>query len=196
VGVETNTAMSPEFLMEQMEWREAVEEAEQAADGSALEHLHHRLRGHARELVDTLARQLDDEENVAAAAESVRRLMFLDKLRHEIDDAPEALDNGHMALLQLAHPGQAAPHEAFDRSDGVGRIGRGMRQRLGADIHPAVRTVVHNRRQENSALRARQAFGAAAAHGGDKRVGSAEVDARGKAVPMRLGRLARFGDLQ
>src|SRR5690606_6335535 len=80
-------------------------------DGSALEHLHHRLRGHARELVDTLARQLDDEENVAAAAESVRRLMFLDKLRHEIDDAPEALDNGHMALLQIAEPGEAAePH--------------------------------------------------------------------------------------
>ncbi len=26
-GLETNTAMSPEFLMEQMEWREAVEEA-------------------------------------------------------------------------------------------------------------------------------------------------------------------------
>lgn len=92
-GVETNTAMSPEFLMEQMEWREAVEEAEQAADASALEHLHHRLRGHARELVDTLARQLDDEQDIAAAAESVRRLMFLDKLRHEIDDALEALDN-------------------------------------------------------------------------------------------------------
>lgn len=93
LGIETNTAMSPEFLMEQMEWREAVEEAEQAADAGELEHLHQRLRGHTRDLLGALEHQIDDQQAFADAAETARRLMFLDKLRHEIDDALEALDN-------------------------------------------------------------------------------------------------------
>ena len=93
LGSETNTAMAPEFLMEQMEWREAVEEAEEAADASELEHLHQRLRGQIRELLAHLERQLDDEDDARAAAETARRRMFLEKLRNEIDDALEALDN-------------------------------------------------------------------------------------------------------
>ena len=93
VGLETNTVMSPEFLVEQMEWREAVEEAEQAADAFELEHLHQRLRGQTRQLLGELEHQIDDDQAFNEAADTARRLMFLDKLRHEIDDALEALDN-------------------------------------------------------------------------------------------------------
>lgn len=93
LGFETNTAMSPAFLMEQMEWREAVEEAEHAADASELEHLHQRLRSQTRELLGELEQQIDDAQDFVVAADTARRLMFLDKLRHEIDDALEALDN-------------------------------------------------------------------------------------------------------
>lgn len=93
IGAETNTAMPAEFLMEQMEWREAVEEASDAADAGELEHLHQRLRTQTRELIGELEQQLDQKQDAAAAAETVRRLMFLEKLRHEIDDALEALDN-------------------------------------------------------------------------------------------------------
>lgn len=92
VGLETNTAMSSEFLMEQLEWREAVEEAESAADLAALEQLHLRLRKHARELFAELEQSLDDRHATTEAAETVRRLMFLEKLQHEIDDALEALE--------------------------------------------------------------------------------------------------------
>ncbi len=93
VGLETNTVMSPAFLVEQMEWREAVEEAEQAADAFELEHLHQRLRGQTRELLGELEHQIDGDQAFDEAADTARRLMFLDKLRHEIDDALEALDN-------------------------------------------------------------------------------------------------------
>lgn len=93
VGLETNTAMAPEFLMEQLEWREAVEEAEDAADADALEHLHHRLRQHSRALLAELEAQLDTAGDLDAAAETVRRMMFLEKLQHEIDNALEALEN-------------------------------------------------------------------------------------------------------
>lgn len=92
-GLETNTAMSPEFLMEQMEWREAVEEAREAAEVTELEGLHKRLIGHAREVRGHLAAQLDDEHDYEAAADTVRRLMFIDKLQHEIDEALLALEN-------------------------------------------------------------------------------------------------------
>lgn len=93
IGLETNTVMSPGFLMEQMEWREAVEEAESAADAGALEQLRQRLRSHSRELLNELEQMLDTDEALLPAADAVRRLMFLDKLRHEIDDALEALDD-------------------------------------------------------------------------------------------------------
>lgn len=92
-GADTNTAMSPEFLMEQMEWREAVEEARGAGQIEELEQLHLRLRGHAREVFDNLEQALDERRDYAAAAETVRRLMFIEKLQHEIDDALEALES-------------------------------------------------------------------------------------------------------
>ena len=92
-GLETNTAMSPEFLMEQMEWREAVEEAREAAEIGELEGLHKRLLAHSREVRGHLAAQLDDERDYEAAADTVRRLMFIDKLQQEIDEALLALEN-------------------------------------------------------------------------------------------------------
>ncbi len=92
-GLETNTAMSPEFLMEQMEWREAVEEARAAGEVDELEHLHQRLRQHGREMLAGLQQALDQQGDLEAAAETVRRLMFVEKLQHEIDDALEALES-------------------------------------------------------------------------------------------------------
>lgn len=92
-GLESNTAMSPDFLMEQMEWREAVEEARGAGDSAELEQLHNRLRQHGRGLLDVLAQSFDDDRDLAEAAETVRRLKFIEKLQHDIDDALEALEH-------------------------------------------------------------------------------------------------------
>lgn len=93
VGLESNTSMSPEFLVEQMEWREAVAEAREAEDAEALDELHRRLAVHAREIEQALADELDRARDLTAAAETVRRLMFLDKLDQEIDDAHAALES-------------------------------------------------------------------------------------------------------
>lgn len=91
-GLESNTAMSPMFLMEQMEWREAVEEARDAGDSDGLDHLLQRLRKHASEIHAELAEQLSESGDAQEAAETVRRLMFIRKLENEIDDALEALE--------------------------------------------------------------------------------------------------------
>lgn len=92
-GLETNTAMSPEFLMEQMEWREAVEEAREAADVEELEKLHQRLRSAGKDLYGKLQQSFDADRDLSTAAETARRLMFVEKLQHEIDNALEALED-------------------------------------------------------------------------------------------------------
>jgi molecular chaperone HscB len=92
-GLETNTAMSPAFLMEQLEWREAVAEARAGEDAAELESLHQRLRQEARALVGELAVALDERRAFEDAGELVRRMKFLEKLQQEIDDALEALES-------------------------------------------------------------------------------------------------------
>ncbi|WP_412480271.1 Fe-S protein assembly co-chaperone HscB [Azonexus sp. IMCC34839] len=89
---ENNTAMPAEFLMEQMEWREAVMEARGGGDHHELERLHNRLRSDMVGRFDELAALLDEKQDYAAATDLVRRLMFLDKLLYEIDDALASLE--------------------------------------------------------------------------------------------------------
>ncbi|GHU10130.1 co-chaperone protein HscB [Betaproteobacteria bacterium] len=87
LAAENNTTMSPAFLMEQMEWREAVLEARSGGNLRELEHLHRRLTLDMRARYHNLAQLLDEQQDFPAASESVRQLMFLEKLRTEIDDA-------------------------------------------------------------------------------------------------------------
>jgi len=89
---ESNTAMPAEFLFEQMEWREATAEARAGRDHHELERLFHRLREELASHYDELAGLLDDRADHAAAADLVRRLMFLEKLLIEIDDALASLE--------------------------------------------------------------------------------------------------------
>lgn len=91
-GMSVAAVVPPEFLMQQMEWREAVEQAESAHDTAALAHLADEVRQAMQRSYDDLERQLDLERNWPAAAQNVAGLMFMDKLRAEISDALETLD--------------------------------------------------------------------------------------------------------
>jgi molecular chaperone HscB len=87
---DTNTAMPVDFLMEQLEWREAVAEAD---DVSVLEELEARLHRETRALEDELAGKIDTEKNYADAAGLVRKLRFMEKLAEEMHSAYDAIDN-------------------------------------------------------------------------------------------------------
>ena len=89
---ETNTAMPMDFLMEQMEWREAVEKAQQSNDIVQLEKLETRLCREVEFLEASLAVKIDDEHSYAAAAESVRKLKFMEKLSEDIASAFDTID--------------------------------------------------------------------------------------------------------
>ncbi|MDR2880997.1 MAG: Fe-S protein assembly co-chaperone HscB [Azoarcus sp.] len=84
--------MAPEYLFEQLQWREAVEEARGTNDIDALEQLALRLQIQKGGVVEQLAVQLDDQRDLDAAADTVRRMMFLDKLRQDIDNVLAAFD--------------------------------------------------------------------------------------------------------
>lgn len=90
---ENNTAMPADFLLEQMEWREAIEEARQALDTAELDKLESRLQREMRGLEALLADRIDDRQDYAAAAGDVRKLKFLEKLAEEIASAFDALDS-------------------------------------------------------------------------------------------------------
>lgn len=92
VGAEDNLAMPADFLIEQMEWRETVADARAAGDLEELERLHLRLTHDIGEIHDELAVLLDDRHDLVHSTDRVRRLMFLEKLLFEIDDAIAALE--------------------------------------------------------------------------------------------------------
>ena len=91
VEAENNTAMEPAFLMAQMEWREAVEDARDAKNVEALDRLLGELRSEKKLRYGKLGAWLDSNANTPAA-EAVRQLMFLEKVQSEIGEAISLLD--------------------------------------------------------------------------------------------------------
>lgn len=89
---ESNTAMPADFLMAQMEWREAVMEAKEAEDEDEMEALHKRLRGEVRAQHEELGQLLDERADYQAASGLVRKLKFMEKLGEEIDRALEMME--------------------------------------------------------------------------------------------------------
>ncbi len=89
---ETNTAMPVDFLIAQMEWREAVAEAQRLRNVAALEQLETRMKTDARELETLLAVKMDVEHDYEVAAQLVRKLRFMEKLAEEISSAYDEID--------------------------------------------------------------------------------------------------------
>jgi molecular chaperone HscB len=92
VGFETNTQMPADFLMEQLETREALEGALASKDCGLLDSLGDGLAEKKRDLQAQIGESIDARKDYPAAAALVRKLMFLDKLGAEIDSAYEAIE--------------------------------------------------------------------------------------------------------
>jgi molecular chaperone HscB len=89
IDAERNTAMPREFLMQQMAWREALDEA---GDGAQVQVLADQVEQHEQAQLGQLQDLLDERDDVAAAAAQVRALMFVARFRQDIDQRLEALE--------------------------------------------------------------------------------------------------------
>ena len=89
--IESNTAMPPGFLMQQMEWREALDDARAASDTAALDRLDKELQEARKARIAQIGEMLDAGE-YEAAGQFVRQLMFLDKLDEEVQSVFERLE--------------------------------------------------------------------------------------------------------
>jgi molecular chaperone HscB len=88
IEAENNTAMPREFLVQQMEWREALDAA---ADAPQVEVLADEVSAHRRAALAQLQNTLDDQRDFKAAVQQVRALMFVERFAHDIDRRLEAL---------------------------------------------------------------------------------------------------------
>jgi len=87
--LETNTAMPAAFLIQQMAWRESLDD--NADDIAALDALVTEVDAAYQDALAELATAIDQAHNYARAAELLRGLLFIDKFATELDDAIAAL---------------------------------------------------------------------------------------------------------
>jgi molecular chaperone HscB len=87
IRAEDNTAMPGAFLMQQMEWREALDEADDASDLDALSAT---VRAAWREWVQAIER-LDGAGDTPGMAQAVRALMFVQRFEQAIEKRHDEL---------------------------------------------------------------------------------------------------------
>ena len=89
IDAERNTAMPTEFLMQQMQWREALDDARALADVGAIGE---QVAATEQQLLLDVQQRLDDQADIAGAAAQVRSLMFVKRFRQDIERRLDVLD--------------------------------------------------------------------------------------------------------
>jgi len=86
--LETNTAMPAQFLMQQMEWREALDEVRDQP--SKLDDLYKEVELTRANLLKEVEVTIDGANDYELAAKQLRALLFIDKFSAELEDAISA----------------------------------------------------------------------------------------------------------
>lgn len=81
VEAHSNTAMPADFLMQQMEWREALDDAD---DAGALQSLAGEVEQARRDALQQVTTAIDEQQDMPAAAALVRRMMFIQRFAQEV----------------------------------------------------------------------------------------------------------------
>ena len=95
IDAERNTAMPADFLVQQMEWRESMEDAVAARNAKGLAQLLQEVDAGLSEAELLVEHLLDGvAPNYAKAAEEVRRMMFLVKFRTQLMHEQKKVSHG------------------------------------------------------------------------------------------------------
>lgn len=88
IQAENNTAMPAAFLMQQMQWREDLEEANSLGD---LERMADEVAATRRTLLQELQTTADDLRDWPALAKQVRALMFIERFAGDVENRLDLL---------------------------------------------------------------------------------------------------------
>ena len=81
--------MPASFLMQQMEWREALDDARDVAE---LDRLAGEVRAARQAALQECGRLLDAEQDYAAAVSQVRALMFIERFAGDVEAQIDRID--------------------------------------------------------------------------------------------------------
>jgi molecular chaperone HscB len=87
---EHQSHLPPALLIQQIQWREALEETEEI---NALENLLNKVKAEKNGYLTLISQQIDIEHNVQAANSSAQALLFIDKLIIELTKKLEQLED-------------------------------------------------------------------------------------------------------
>jgi len=90
VNAENNTAMQTEFLMQQMAWREALDDASGTAE---LNDLAEQVRRTRHDQIQKIEQLLDVEHDYPKAVQQVRSLMFIERFDRDVQARLEQTDS-------------------------------------------------------------------------------------------------------
>ena len=83
--LETNTAMPAQFLMQQIEWRETLDDVRDQP--SELDQLYKEVEQTRANLLKEVELAIDEANDFELAAKQLRALLFIDKFSAELEDA-------------------------------------------------------------------------------------------------------------
>ena len=89
VDAENNTAMASDFLMQQMQWREELEESSSVVE---LDQLAQQVVSARTALLQQCARLLDEQHDYKAAVQQVRALMFIERFASDVQSRLDRMD--------------------------------------------------------------------------------------------------------
>ena len=89
VDAENNTAMASDFLMQQMQWREELEESSSVVE---LDQLAQQVLSARTALLQQCARLLDEQHDYKAAVQQVRALMFIERFASDVQSRLDRMD--------------------------------------------------------------------------------------------------------
>ena len=89
VNAENNTAMPAAFLMQQMEWREALDDADSV---DVLEKIGLQVMAGKRETLQKCEQLLDVQQDYQGAVQQVRALMFIERFASDVEARLDRMD--------------------------------------------------------------------------------------------------------
>ena len=89
IKAEDNTAMPAVFLMQQMEWREALDDAIEVCE---LERLNDQVRLERQRTLELCSQLIDFQHDFLEAAQQVRALMFIERFASDVEKKLDRID--------------------------------------------------------------------------------------------------------